>query len=74
MVKEYQGFLCTLFSSYVESLPKHTYSVLALILIEYFNQRAYEEVPDRGNNNIIQHLTKDESTTAAIQWSNMTAQ
>ena len=58
MVKEYQGFLCTLVSNYIESLPKHTNSVIAFFSYNNPIKSTYEEAPYKSHNQIIMHLTK----------------
>ena len=59
IVKEYRGFLCSLKSSQLEQLPKHTHLVLDFVLIEYFNKGVHEEVPYLVYNPITLHLTED---------------
>ena len=56
--KKYQGFICTLVTYSIELLPKHTHSVLAFVLIEYFNKGVHEKVPYLVHNPITLHLTK----------------
>ena len=58
MIKEYEGFLCSLMSSYLGKLLKHTHSVLVVALIEYFTKGVHEEVSYLVHNPITLHLTK----------------